>query len=60
MSIKSIDNKRYEVITQEDENGDVILPIPKPVLDALGLMEGDEVEIDVDDKGTLIIKKANK
>lgn len=57
---KSLDKRRYEVITQEDENGDLIVPLPPPVLEALGLKEGDDVEIDVDDKGRLIIKKANK
>jgi len=52
---------RYEVITQEDpETGDLILPIPQPILDSLGLKEGDEVEFEVDDKGTLYIKKASK
>lgn len=52
---------RYEVITQEDpETGDLILPIPQPVLDSLGLKEGDEIEFEVDDKGTLYIKKASK
>ena len=57
---KSLDKRRYEVITQEDENGDLIVPLPPPVLESLGLKEGDGVEIDVDDKGRLIIKKANK
>jgi bifunctional DNA-binding transcriptional regulator/antitoxin component of YhaV-PrlF toxin-antitoxin module len=57
---KSLDKRRYEVITQEDENGDLIVPLPPPVLESLGLKEGDEVDIDVDEKGRLIIKKANK
>ena len=52
---------RYEVITQEDpETGDIILPIPQPVLDSMGLKEGDEIEFEVDDKGTIYIKKASK
>lgn len=52
---------RYEVITQEDpETGDLILPIPQPVLDNLGWKEGDEIEFEVDDMGTIYIKKANK
>ena len=52
---------RYEVITQEDpSNGDLIIPIPIPVLKSLGWKEGDEVEIGVDEKGELILKKANK
>ena len=52
---------RYEVITQEDpETGDLILPIPQPVLDGLGLKEGDEVEFEVDKDGTIYVKKASK
>jgi bifunctional DNA-binding transcriptional regulator/antitoxin component of YhaV-PrlF toxin-antitoxin module len=57
---KTIDKRRYEVITQEDENGDLIIPLPPPLLEALKLKEGDDVEIDIDDKGRLILKKANK
>lgn len=57
---KTIDKRRYEVITQEDENGDLIIPLPAPMLEALDLREGDEIEIDVNDRGQLIIKKANK
>jgi hypothetical protein len=52
---------RYEVITQEDpETGDLILPIPQPVLDELGWKEGDEIDFEVDDKGKLYIKKISK
>lgn len=49
---------RYEVITQEDpDSGDLIIPIPEPVLKALGWKEGDDVEIELDDKGNIILKK---
>lgn len=52
---------RYEVITQEDpETGDVILPIPEPVLKALGWKEGMEVTIDFGEDGNLYLKKATK
>lgn len=52
---------RYEVITQEDpETGDLIIPIPQPILDELGWKEGDNVEFEVDDKGKIYIKKATK
>ena len=41
---------RYEVITQEDpETGDLILPIPPPVLAKMGWKEGDEL-INPDEK----------
>lgn len=52
---------RYEVITQEDpDTGDLIIPIPIPVLKSLGWKEGDDVEISVNEKGDLFLKKANK
>ena len=51
------DNVRYEVITQETEDGDLIIPIPIPVLQSLGWKEGDDVEINIDDEGRLYLKK---
>lgn len=51
---------RYEVITQEDENGDMIIPIPLPVLKDLGWKEGDDVEVGINEKGDLYLKKAYK
>lgn len=52
---------RYEVITQEDpDTGDLIIPIPIPVLKSLGWKEGDDVTIDVNEKGELFLKKADK
>ncbi len=56
---KPTNQMRYEVITQEDpESGDVILPIPQPVLDELGWKEGTEIEIDIDNSGAIILKKS--
>lgn len=49
---------RYEVITQEDpESGDLIIPIPEPVLKSMGWKEGDEIDIDIDQEGKLFLKK---
>jgi hypothetical protein len=49
---------RYEVITQEDpETGDLILPIPEPILKSMGWKEGDEIDIDIDKEGKLYLKK---
>lgn len=49
---------RYEVITQEDpETGDIIIPIPDPILKQMGWKEGDELTIDVDSDGKLFLKK---
>ena len=59
---KKIDTTtRYEVITQEDpETGDLILPIPQPILDSLGLKEGDDIEFEIGSDGSLYLKKASK
>lgn len=52
------DGVRYEVITQEDpETGDIIVPIPEPILRQMGWKEGDEVDISVDDKGQIFLAK---
>lgn len=54
-------NIRYEVITQEDPaTGDLILPIPQPVLDSLGWKEGDDIEFEIGQDGTIYMKRANK
>lgn len=54
------DQVRYEVITQEDGDGDMIIPIPMSVLKQLGWKEGDDVEIGVDKDGQLFLKKVYK
>lgn len=52
-------NSRYEVITQEDsETGDIIIPLPMPLLKSLGWKEGDDLTISVDEEGKLFLKKA--
>lgn len=54
-------NVRYEIITQEDpDSGDLIIPIPIPVLKQMGWKEGDEVDIGVTEDGKLYLKKATK
>jgi hypothetical protein len=61
MAAKSKRSKtRYEVITQESPDGDMIIPVPIPLLKYLGWKEGDDVEIGVDERGELFLKKANK
>jgi hypothetical protein len=48
----------YEVITQEDpETGELILPIPKQLMEEMGWKEGDELNFDQDDKGRWVISK---
>lgn len=52
---------RYEVITQEDpESGDLIIPLPIPLLKSLGWKEGDDVSIEIGTDGQLYLKKANQ
>ena len=50
---------RYEVITQETEDGDLIIPLPIPLLKKLGWKEGDNVDIGIDKLGKLFLKKAD-
>ena len=53
-----LDNARYEVITQEDpESGDIIIPLPEPLLKRMGWKEGDDVEISLDENGQIFLKK---
>jgi hypothetical protein len=49
----------YEVITQE-EDGDLLIPIPPALVKALDWKEGDDIEINLDDKGDYVFTKANK
>jgi hypothetical protein len=59
MSKPGEERLRYEVITQEDpESGDLILPIPQPLLDQLGFKEGDELTFDLRKDGSILITKA--
>ena len=50
---------RYEVITQETDDGDLIIPLPIPLLKQLGWKEGDNVQIGVDKFGKIFLKKAD-
>ena len=42
-------SKRFTVTIEEDEFGELILPIPDDVCEDLGWNIGDELEFDVDD-----------
>jgi bifunctional DNA-binding transcriptional regulator/antitoxin component of YhaV-PrlF toxin-antitoxin module len=52
-----MNNKKYEIITQEDENGDLIIPIPQPLLDELGWKEGDQIDFSFDTDGRIVVKR---
>lgn len=51
---------KYTVVTQHDENGDVILPIPEELLEKLGWKEGDNIEFGISDEGQFILTKSDK
>ena len=51
----------YEVITQEDpETGDLLLPLPEPLLRELDWKEGDDIEFNIDDQGRIVMSKTSK
>jgi bifunctional DNA-binding transcriptional regulator/antitoxin component of YhaV-PrlF toxin-antitoxin module len=57
---KKLDGTRYEVIVTEDDNGDLLLPLPPAMLEQLGWGIGDELDFNVDTKGRYILSKVNK
>lgn len=60
MSKQKKNRNTYEVITQQDDNGDVLIPIPPVLLDSLNWKPGDDISFDLDDKGRFILKKVFK
>lgn len=61
MTPNETDKARYEVITQEsqDGSGDLIIPLPAPLLQSLGWTEETELAIGVNENGTIFLKKAD-
>jgi hypothetical protein len=52
---------RYEVITQENADGDLIIPIPPPILKSMGWTEDQELSIKIDETtGTIYLSKVEK
>jgi hypothetical protein len=61
MPKKKTDYVSYEVITQEDpETGDLLLPLPEPLLRELDWKEGDDIEFNIDDQGRIVMSKTSK
>ena len=61
MPKKKTDYISYEVITQEDpETGDLLLPLPEPLLRELDWKEGDDIEFNIDDQGRIVMSKTSK
>jgi hypothetical protein len=58
MTPNETDKARYEVITQENDDGDLIIPIPPSLLKSLGWTEETELSIGVDENGGIFLKKA--
>ena len=58
--VNKTDKARYEVITHEaeDGSGDIVIPIPAPLLKSLGWSEETELAICVNENGTIFLKKA--
>lgn len=54
-------NVRWEITVEEDDQGNLVLPIPAEVLELAGWKEGDELEWKEQDDGSYILEKvANK
>lgn len=48
---------KYEVKIEEAENGDLIIPLPEEMLKELGWKEGDEIDIQENEEGIIVLKK---
>lgn len=57
MSKKVDPYTRFEVILQEDNNGDLLLPIPPILLEKLNWKEGDDIEVSIDELGRYVLRK---
>jgi len=53
-------NKSWEVILEEDENGEVILPFPPELVKRYGWLEGDQIEFEIKDGGAIITNTTAK
>ena len=58
-STKKADGTVFEVITQEDEKGDLVIPLPPELLEKLGWKPGDTIDFSVDNQGRYICRKLN-
>jgi len=57
---KTNDYARYEIISQQDKNDDVLIPIPPALLNKLKWKEGDDIQISIDAQGKFIFTKKSK
>lgn len=47
-------NERWEVMVEEDENGDVILPFPPELIAKYDWQTGDEIDFEIVGEGAII------
>jgi bifunctional DNA-binding transcriptional regulator/antitoxin component of YhaV-PrlF toxin-antitoxin module len=52
--------KRYTVTLTEDDNGDLILPIPDELCEDLGWNIGDQIEYSDEGDGTLLLFRVDE
>jgi len=49
-------NKSWTVIVEEDEEGNAVLPLPQEMIDELGWLTGDVLDMNIDeDTGTIVV-----
>ena len=53
-------NNSWEVILEEDENGEVMLSFPPELIERYGWLEGDEIEFELGDGFATIINSTAK
>jgi hypothetical protein len=60
-TVPNLDGSLYEVTVQQDpETGDLIIPIPPEVLQRLEWKEGDQITIDRDENGKMVVSLFKK
>ena len=50
-------NKSWTVTVEEDEEGNVVLPLPKEMVDELGWLVDDVLDFDINEKSGICIIK---
>lgn len=50
-------SKRFTITIEEDEHGDLFLPIPEELLEELRWELGDELDHEIDEDGVWILTK---
>jgi len=50
-------NKSWTVIVEEDEEGNAVLPLPQEMIDELGWLTGDVLDMDINEETGVVIVK---